>query len=66
MDDLLAARLQMAISLAFHIIFAVAGIAMPLMIVIAEWRWLRTHSEVFLTLSKRWSKGTAVFFAVLR
>ena len=44
MDDLLAARLQMAISLAFHIIFAVAGIAMPLMIVIAEWRWLRTHS----------------------
>jgi cytochrome d ubiquinol oxidase subunit I len=64
MDDLLAARLQMAVSLAFHIIFAVAGIAMPLMMVIAEWRWLRTRNEVFLTLAKKWSKGTAVLFAV--
>lgn len=64
MDNLLAARLQMAISLAFHIIFAVIGIAMPLMMVVAEWRWLRTHKEVYLTLAKQWSKGTAVFFAV--
>jgi len=64
MDDLLAARLQMAISLAFHIIFAVAGIAMPLMMVVAEWRWLRTRDGVYLTLAKRWAKGTAILFAV--
>jgi cytochrome d ubiquinol oxidase subunit I len=31
MDDLLAARSQMAMSLSFHIIFAIAGMAMPLM-----------------------------------
>jgi cytochrome bd-type quinol oxidase subunit 1 len=31
MIDLLAARLQMAISLAFHIIFAVVGIGMPVL-----------------------------------
>lgn len=30
MTDLLAARSQMAMSLAFHIVFACAGIAMPL------------------------------------
>ena len=30
MDDLLAARSQMAMSLAFHIVFAAIGIAMPL------------------------------------
>jgi cytochrome bd ubiquinol oxidase subunit I len=64
MDDLLAARSQMAISLAFHIIFAVAGIAMPLMMVIAEWRWLRTRQEVYLELAKRWAKGTSILFAV--
>ncbi|HWP49450.1 MAG TPA: cytochrome ubiquinol oxidase subunit I [Candidatus Limnocylindrales bacterium] len=64
MDDLLAARLQMAISLAFHIIFAVIGIAMPLMMVIAEWFWLRTGEEVYLMLTKRWAKGTAILFAV--
>ena len=54
----------MAISLAFHIIFAAPGIAMPLMMVIAEWRWLRTGDETYLTLAKRWAKGTAILFAV--
>ena len=64
MDDLLAARSQMAMSLAFHIVFAAIGIAMPLLMVISEWRWLRTREEVYLTLAKRWAKGTAILFAV--
>ena len=64
MDDLLAARSQMAMSLAFHIIFAAIGIAMPLLMTIAEWRWLRTRDEIYLTLAKRWAKGTAILFAV--
>jgi cytochrome d ubiquinol oxidase subunit I len=54
----------MAMSLAFHIIFAVAGVATPLMMCIAEWRWLRTRDETYLTLAKRWAKGTAILFAV--
>src|ERR1700687_5990822 len=64
MNDLLAARSQMAMSLAFHIIFAAIGIAMPLLMVIAEWQWLRTKEEVYLTLAKRWARGTAILFAV--
>ena len=64
MTDLLAARAQMAMSLAFHIIFAVIGIAMPLLMVIAEGLWLKTREEVYLTLAKRWAKGTAIMFAV--
>ena len=64
MDDILAARSQMAMSLAFHIIFAVIGIGMPALMCIAEWRWLRTKDEVYLTLAKRWAKGTAILFAV--
>ena len=64
MGDLLAARSQMAMSLAFHIVFAAIGIAMPLLMVIAEWRWMRTKDEVYLTLAKRWAKGTAILFAV--
>jgi len=40
MTDLLAARSQMAMSLGFHIIFAAIGIAMPLMMALAEWRWM--------------------------
>jgi cytochrome d ubiquinol oxidase subunit I len=64
MDDLLAARSQMAMSLAFHIIFAAIGIAMPLLMIIAEWKWLRSKDEVYLTLAQRWAKGTAILFAV--
>ena len=33
MSDLLAARSQMAMSLAFHIVFAAVGIGMPLLMV---------------------------------
>lgn len=64
MTDLFAARSQMAMSLAFHIIFAVVGIGMPALMVIAEWRWLRTKDPVLLELAKRWAKGTAIMFAV--
>jgi cytochrome d ubiquinol oxidase subunit I len=64
MTDLLAARLQMAISLGFHIVFAEIGIAMPVLMVLAEWRWQRTGDEVYLRLARRWAKGTAVLFAV--
>jgi cytochrome d ubiquinol oxidase subunit I len=63
-SDLLAARSQMAMSLGFHIIFASIGIAMPLLMVIAEGLWLRSGNETYLKLAKRWAKGTAILFAV--
>ena len=64
MSDLLAARSQMAMSLAFHIIFAVVGIGMPVLMVIAERRWQKTGDPIYLELAKRWAKGTAILFAV--
>jgi cytochrome d ubiquinol oxidase subunit I len=64
MTDLLAARTQMALSLGFHIVFAEIGIAMPLMMVLAEWRWRRTGDAAYLELARRWAKGTAILFAV--
>ncbi len=64
MTDLLAARTQMALSLGFHIIFAVMGIGMPALMVLAERKWLKTGDPVWLDLAKRWSKGTAILFAV--
>jgi cytochrome d ubiquinol oxidase subunit I len=64
MPDLLAARSQMAVSLAFHIIFAVVGIGMPVLMVIAERRWQKTGDIIYLDLARRWSKGTAILFAV--
>ncbi len=63
-SDLLAARSQMAMSLGFHIIFASIGIAMPLLMVIAEGLWLRSGNDTYLKLARRWAKGTAILFAV--
>jgi cytochrome d ubiquinol oxidase subunit I len=54
----------MAISLGFHIVFAEIGVAMPILMVLAEWRWRRTGDAVYLDLAHRWAKGTAILFAV--
>jgi cytochrome d ubiquinol oxidase subunit I len=64
MTNLFAARSQMGVSLGFHILFAVVGIGMPALMVIAEYQWRRTGDAVYLELAKRWSKGTAILFAV--
>jgi cytochrome d ubiquinol oxidase subunit I len=64
MEDLLAARTQMAISLMFHILFAIAGMAMPVLMVVSEALWLRTGKAIYLDLTRRWAKGTAILFAV--
>ncbi|HEX5658788.1 MAG TPA: cytochrome ubiquinol oxidase subunit I [Polyangiales bacterium] len=64
MTDLLAARLQMGISLGFHIVFACIGMTMPWLMAIASYRWLRTRDPGYRDLARAWAKGVAVFFAV--
>jgi cytochrome d ubiquinol oxidase subunit I len=64
MDPLTAARWQMEVSLGFHMIFAAVGMAMPLMMIIAEGRWLRTGDEAARELARTWAKVTAVLFAI--
>jgi cytochrome d ubiquinol oxidase subunit I len=64
MSNLLAARVQMALSLGFHIVFAVIGMAMPWLMVLAERRHLATRDRVDRLLAERWAKGTAILFAV--
>ena len=64
MNDFLFARSQMAMSLAFHIVFAALGIGMPMLMVMAEGAFLRTGQPAYLELSRRWAKGTAILFAV--
>ena len=54
----------MGMSLAFHIVFAVIGMAMPLLMAVSEGCYLWTKKPIFLDLSKRWAAGTAILFAV--
>jgi cytochrome d ubiquinol oxidase subunit I len=63
-STLLAAREQMAFTLAFHILLVPIGVALPTITLIANWRGLRKHDEVALLLARRWSQVMAVTFAV--
>ncbi|MEP6646290.1 MAG: cytochrome ubiquinol oxidase subunit I [Saprospiraceae bacterium] len=64
MNDLIAARSQMALSLGFHIVFACIGMTMPILMAYSEWKWIRTGKQVYIDLAKAWSQGVAIFFAV--
>ncbi len=64
MDNLLAARLTMSITLGFHIILACIGMTMPFLMVISHWFWIRKKNKIYLDLTKTWSKGVAIFFAI--
>ncbi len=64
MDPLSYARAQMGLSLAFHMAFAAAGVAMPLFMVIADVLHLRTGDRDYAEFSKRMAKGTSILFAV--
>ena len=59
-----AARSQMAFTLGFHIILASLGVALPALMLIANYRGLRHQDADALKLAQRWSKAVAVTFAV--
>ena len=63
MDDFIAARSQMALSLGFHIVFSCIGMVMPFFMAIAHFYWLKTKDPVYRNITKAWSKGVAIFFA---
>jgi cytochrome bd ubiquinol oxidase subunit I len=64
MSPLTAARVQMELSLGFHMIFAAIGVAMPLLMLIAEWRWIRHQDDDARRLAHVWARLTAVTFAI--
>jgi cytochrome d ubiquinol oxidase subunit I len=63
-SNLLAARELMAFTLAFHIVLACLGVALPAMILTANWLGLKRDDEDAMWLARRWSKAMAVTFAV--
>lgn len=62
MENIDAARLQMAFTLIFHIVFACIGMVMPFFMIVAHKKWLNTRNPIYLTLTKSWQKGVAIFF----
>jgi cytochrome d ubiquinol oxidase subunit I len=62
--DLGAARMQMALSLGWHIVIACFGVGMPAITLIAQWRGHRTGDPAYRLLARRWAKAMGVLFAV--
>jgi cytochrome bd ubiquinol oxidase subunit I len=64
MDNATLARATMGTSLGFHIVFAVLGVGMPLLMSVAEGLALWRHDEAWMVLARRWSKAFGILFAV--
>jgi cytochrome d ubiquinol oxidase subunit I len=62
--EVIPARGQMATTLGFHIILACLGIALPTIVLIAEFIGLRRSNPVAMTLARRWSQAMGVLIAV--
>src|SRR5436305_9669471 len=64
MSNLIAARVQMGNSLAFHIAFVVLAVGLPLMLCIAEGLALWRKDPVWMAIARRWSKAVALIFVI--
>jgi cytochrome bd ubiquinol oxidase subunit I len=63
-SQLLPAREQMAFTLGFHIILVPFGVAFTFLMLVANYRGIRHADHDALLLAERWSKVSAVLFAV--
>ena len=61
---LFEARQMQALSLAVHIPLVCFGIAFPVLVLVAEYRYLRTGDQLYRTLARRWSRIMLALFAV--
>jgi cytochrome d ubiquinol oxidase subunit I len=64
LEELMAARWQMAVSLGSHIILSCFGVALPAMIFVVHRRGIKHDDQVALDLAHKWAKAAAVLFAV--
>src|SRR5215813_3403805 len=62
--EVVPARAQMAATLGFHIILACLGIALPSIVLLAEFIGLRRRDETAMRLARRWSQAMGVLVAV--
>ncbi|KAB8191534.1 cytochrome ubiquinol oxidase subunit I [Nonomuraea phyllanthi] len=62
--DLWAARMQMGVSLGWHIVLACLGVGMPAITLLAEWRGHRRGDQYYRLLARRWARAMGVLFAV--
>ncbi len=63
-DPLFLSRVQMAFTLAFHILFPTLTIGLSVFLVFLHGLWLRTHDHAYMLLFRFWMKIFALAFGV--
>jgi len=64
MDVALLSRVQFALTAAFHYVFPPLTIGLGLMLVVMEWRWLRTGDADYRAMTRFWTRIFGLVFAV--
>jgi cytochrome d ubiquinol oxidase subunit I len=64
MDNATIARATMGTSLGFHIVFAVLGVGMPVLMSVAEGLAIWRHDQTWMLLARRWARAFGILFAV--
>src|SRR5207245_4300268 len=64
LDNATLARASMGTSLGFHVVFAVLGVGMPLLMATAEGIGLWRRDAAWIALARRWSSAFGVLFAI--
>jgi cytochrome bd ubiquinol oxidase subunit I len=62
-QNLFPARMQMAVSLGWHIIFSCLGVAFPTIVVFTEWQAHKRGNPDLHNLAHTWAKAMGVLFA---
>jgi cytochrome d ubiquinol oxidase subunit I len=62
-QNLFPARMQMAVSLGWHIIFSCLGVAFPTIVVFTEWQAHKRGNPDLHSLAHTWAKAMGVLFA---
>ena len=64
MDVEILARLQFAFTIAFHYIYPPLTIGLGLVMVIMEWKFLRTGNKIYETMARFWTRIFALIFGI--
>lgn len=64
MGDIIYGRVLMGSSLAVHILYAITGIALPLLVSTAELLGILRRDSTYTLMARRWTKAMLVLFAV--
>lgn len=64
LDSVMLSRMLTTMTLMFHIIFAMIGVGVPVMIAIAEFIGIKKNDPHYLLLARRWARGFTITVAV--